>query len=162
MWDKSLTSVNIKAGFAATVIFPFNPEAISELAYVPNEVTQIRHEAAEPIGEPTHQSTIPKGGQSNISRSTSSSSDDDSSEGDSTREFLDTSDSDRDLNLSNEFLHKSLTEMLQTPDKIVKSVKNVRQKTVSNRALVVKRDVFNEIRDSYILGFVNTQSYRNI
>ncbi|CAG4944895.1 unnamed protein product [Colias eurytheme] len=35
-WDKSATPANIKSGFEATGIFPFNPERIPEEAYAPS------------------------------------------------------------------------------------------------------------------------------
>lgn len=150
VWDKSLTPANIKAGFAATGIFPFNPEAIPELAFAPSEVTQIREEPKEPIVEPTKVAS-PRAGPSNTRkrpRTPSSSSDDDSSEKENTPHFLDTSDtsdtsdSGDDLSTSKDIFNKSITEMLETPEKVTTSVKNVRQKAINSRALVVKKSVF--------------------
>lgn len=179
VWDKSVTPANIKAGFAATGIFPFNPEAIPELAFAPSEVTQVGQEPQEPIVEPTRGAS-PKAGPSKIRnrprspssssdgpqepiveptraasskagpskirkrpRSPSSSSDDDSSE-ENTPPFMDTSDSNDDLCPSNELLSRSITEILETPEKIVKSVTNVRQKAINSRALLVKKAVFDK------------------
>ncbi|CAH1974188.1 unnamed protein product [Acanthoscelides obtectus] len=144
VWDKSLTPANIKAGFATTGIFPFNPVAISELAYAPSEVTQVRDEpegsTAKPIFETTRAAS-PKPGPSNFRKRprTPRSSSGDSPEKENTPPFLITSDSDDDMCSSNQPLNKSLTEMLETPDKIVKSVENIRQKAINRRSLVVKK-----------------------
>lgn len=160
VWDKSVTPVNIKAGFAATGIFPFNPEAISELAYAPSDVTHIQDEPKKFIVEPTRVAS-PKAGPSNIRkrpRTPSSSSNDDSSEEQNTPAFLDTSDSEDDIPLK-ELLNKSITEMLETPDKIVKSATNVRQKAINSRALVVKKAVFsNEIATSKVTSTPKVKS----
>lgn len=40
VWDKALTPVNIKAGFEATGIYPFDPEKNPEEAYAPSLPTQ--------------------------------------------------------------------------------------------------------------------------
>nr|CAH7745913.1 unnamed protein product [Callosobruchus chinensis] len=143
VWDKSVTPANIKAGFAATGIFPFNPEAVSEVAYAPSDVTHIRDEPKEPIVEPTR-SASPKAGTSNIQkrpRTPSSSSNDDSAEEQNTPAFLATFDSEDDIPLK-ELLNKSITEMLKTPDRVLKSTTNERQKAINSRALVVKKAVF--------------------
>jgi hypothetical protein len=73
------------------------------------------------------------------------SSDDDSSDEENTPPFLETSDSEDDIPLT-ELVNKSITEMLETPEKIGKLVTNVRQKAINSRALVVKRAVFNNER----------------
>lgn len=142
VWDKSVTPANVKAGFAATGIFPFNPEAIPEVAFAPSEVTQVE-EPKEPIVEPTRTAS-PKAGPSNIRKSLTtpcSSSGDDSSEEENMPPFLDTSDTDDDLCPSKELLNRSITKMLETPEKIVKSTAN-RQKAINSRALVVTKTVF--------------------
>jgi len=38
-WQQALTKENIKSGFRATGIFPYNPEAIPEHAYLPSTAT---------------------------------------------------------------------------------------------------------------------------
>ncbi|KAJ8931988.1 hypothetical protein NQ314_015034 [Rhamnusium bicolor] len=67
--DQSLTPANIKAGFAATGIFPFNPEAIPEVAFDPSVVTQVEDQPREePIVKPTINERLasPTAGPSNI------------------------------------------------------------------------------------------------
>ncbi|XP_072394971.1 uncharacterized protein [Diabrotica undecimpunctata] len=39
VWDKTMTSSNIKLGFSSTGIYPFNPEAIPEIAFAPSTIT---------------------------------------------------------------------------------------------------------------------------
>lgn len=153
VWDKSVTPANIKAGFAATGIFPFNPEAISEVAYAPSDVTQRKNELTEPFVAPTR-AVSPRAGPSNIRKrqitpSSCNSSDDDRSGKENTPPFMDTSDSEGDIPLKELLNKSSITEMLETPDKISKSkTTNLRQKAINSRALVVKKAVFNEIATS--------------
>ncbi|KAJ8964249.1 hypothetical protein NQ314_005025 [Rhamnusium bicolor] len=67
--NKSLTPANIKAGFAATGIFPFNPEAIPDVAFAPSVVTQVEEQPREePIVKPTINERVasPTAGPSNI------------------------------------------------------------------------------------------------
>ncbi|CAK1604137.1 unnamed protein product [Parnassius mnemosyne] len=47
VWDKALTPSNIKSGFEATGIYPFNPDRIPECAYAPSIPTHLP-EAGEP------------------------------------------------------------------------------------------------------------------
>ena len=41
VWDKAVTPKNIASGFSATGIYPFNPEAISDLAFAPSTLTEL-------------------------------------------------------------------------------------------------------------------------
>ena len=45
-WEKSATVVNIQAGFRSTGIFPFNPQAVKETAFLPSLTTDNRNEEA--------------------------------------------------------------------------------------------------------------------
>lgn len=40
VWDKAMTPANIKSGFSATGIFPYNPDAIPEVAFAPSIFTE--------------------------------------------------------------------------------------------------------------------------
>lgn len=42
VWDKSVTPQNIMSGFSATGIYPFNPQAIPEVAFAPSILTEQR------------------------------------------------------------------------------------------------------------------------
>uniref|UniRef100_V5G523 DDE-1 domain-containing protein n=1 Tax=Anoplophora glabripennis TaxID=217634 RepID=V5G523_ANOGL len=108
----------------------------------------------KPIVEPTR-SASPKAGTSN---NRSSSANDDSAEEQNTPAFLATSDSEDDIPLK-QLLIKSITEMLETPDKIVKSATNVRQEAINSRALVVKKAVFsNETATSKVTSTPKVKS----
>jgi len=50
VWDKAVTPANIKAGFEATGIYPYNPDRIPEEAYAPSIPTHnpVRLEVASP------------------------------------------------------------------------------------------------------------------
>ncbi|CAH1986334.1 unnamed protein product [Acanthoscelides obtectus] len=50
LWDKAATPANVKAGFEATGIFPFNPDRILEEVYAPSIPT---HNFAEPGASPS-------------------------------------------------------------------------------------------------------------
>ncbi|CAH1998137.1 unnamed protein product [Acanthoscelides obtectus] len=50
VWDKAATPANVKAGFEATGIFPFNPDRIPEEVYAPSIPT---HNFAEPGASPS-------------------------------------------------------------------------------------------------------------
>ncbi|CAH1966940.1 unnamed protein product [Acanthoscelides obtectus] len=50
VWDKAATPANVKAGFEATGIFPFNPDRIPEEEYAPSIPT---HNFAEPGASPS-------------------------------------------------------------------------------------------------------------
>lgn len=43
VWDKAMTPANIKSGFSATGIFPYNPDAIPEVAFAPSMFTEDIH-----------------------------------------------------------------------------------------------------------------------
>ncbi|XP_072375567.1 uncharacterized protein, partial [Diabrotica undecimpunctata] len=49
VWDKALTPSNIKSGFAATGIFPYNPDAIPEVAFAPSILSEIENIDPTPI-----------------------------------------------------------------------------------------------------------------
>ncbi|CAG5043075.1 unnamed protein product [Parnassius apollo] len=54
VWPKCMTHSNIVNGFAATGLFPFNPEAIPEEAYAPSVLSEIAwpQTSVEPIQSP--------------------------------------------------------------------------------------------------------------
>ncbi|KAJ8965827.1 hypothetical protein NQ314_003894, partial [Rhamnusium bicolor] len=108
VWDKSLTPANIKAGFAATGIFPFNSEAIPEVAFAPSVVTQAEEQPREePIVKPTinERLTSPTAGPSNIRKlkitttDYSSDSTDDNSEEERIPFLDDSNDDNESMNL---------------------------------------------------------------
>ncbi|KAJ8930756.1 hypothetical protein NQ314_016411 [Rhamnusium bicolor] len=129
--DQSLTPANIKARFAATGIFPFNPEAIP-VAFAPSVVIQVEEQpreesivkptinerlASPTTAEPSNirqRPAFPKAGPSNIRKlkitteNYSSDSTDDNSE--ESIPFLDDSDDDNEYQ-SNEPLNKSIKEI---------------------------------------------------
>lgn len=44
VWDKALTPANIRSGFRATGIFPYNPDAIPEVAFAPSILSEVVNE----------------------------------------------------------------------------------------------------------------------
>lgn len=58
VWDKAMTPANIRSGFRATGIFPYNPDAIPEEAFAPSLVTeQPRNDHTDRQGHDEHQRT---------------------------------------------------------------------------------------------------------
>uniref|UniRef100_A0A6P7GVK5 Uncharacterized protein LOC114343427 n=1 Tax=Diabrotica virgifera virgifera TaxID=50390 RepID=A0A6P7GVK5_DIAVI len=49
VWDKTMTPSNIKSGFSSTGIYPFNPEAIPEIAFAPSTITYQHQEDKENV-----------------------------------------------------------------------------------------------------------------
>ncbi|XP_063241735.1 uncharacterized protein LOC134541920 [Bacillus rossius redtenbacheri] len=59
VWEKSTIPKNIKAGFEACGIFPFNPNRIPEQAFAPSETTTVPRVTLPPFPEPAqHQEAI--------------------------------------------------------------------------------------------------------
>lgn len=57
VWQRSVTPHNVKSGFEACGIFPFNPGRIPEEAYIPSEVTHWDHEPTSNSNEISQPST---------------------------------------------------------------------------------------------------------
>ncbi|KAI4464238.1 hypothetical protein MML48_3g00009674 [Holotrichia oblita] len=128
VWDKAMTPANIKSGFSATGIFPYNPDAIPEVAFASSIFTEEDFNENPDNIEPNtirHRSPSPQPGCSHKSMPE--------------KPHLD--------EVSNPEKQKAArkttpnTEMLETPAKVEKRTKH-RKKAINSRALVVTKNVF--------------------
>ncbi|CAG5002618.1 unnamed protein product [Parnassius apollo] len=167
VWDKAATPVNIKAGFEATGIYPFNPDRIPEEAYalsiptynpmpiVDNKDTDtdvsesLLHEAASnisAINTPVQQLTLSDNNFNSLSAST---------------EQIGNSATTPSQNITvcNE-PKKSFYDLLKTPEKSAKRLEMApRKKTINNLAQELKKSIFPEKKN--ILGPSNSITKRS-
>lgn len=149
-WDRSMTPSNIKSGFKATGLYPYDPHAIPEDAFKPSTASYLPDlDQAEPLATSSPKISVPlrptfpmagPSGLSNSNRAGVLSSD----ESDST-EAACLEDSDEEV-LSNdaEVTNTStFSDLLPTPIKATPKVSN-RQKSINSRAVVLKKDLFSK------------------
>ncbi|XP_063219165.1 tigger transposable element-derived protein 1-like [Bacillus rossius redtenbacheri] len=166
-WEKSMTQANMKSGFKATGIFPFNPFVIPEEAFAPSIATELPPPNTKMADETVtayalqeqhnsnddHSLAGPSGLQTNVSQlgsrhSTSSSSDSDIT-GDLAQpsSSSDYSDSlhipESTANLSR---RGSIGEMLPTPKKKRKTTR-VMKPAINNRGVVLNKSLFEDNKD---------------
>lgn len=152
VWDKTMTPSNIKSGFSATGIYPFDKDRIPEVAYAPSSVTQRSHEeninadrsttstsCQEKLDIPSTSGLSKR--KHNINNGSSNSEDSDSS-------FTVHDESSNDLSIESEksnkddAIHVSFQEMLNTPNEVIIKGKTPRKQALNSKAQVVKRDLF--------------------
>ena len=162
-WEKSMTHANLKSGFRATGIYPFNPHIIPEEAFAPSTATEqpppntdnlVPRTTPEQQPSNSHPHVVAgssglqsKVRQQHLRRDVSSSSDSDNSE------VLDepsgpSNDSD---NLGSpeavqDSSHTSFTEMLSTPKKRRK-ITRVMKPAVNSRGVLLKKGIFEDKKE---------------
>ncbi|KAJ8941979.1 hypothetical protein NQ314_010203 [Rhamnusium bicolor] len=136
VWDKTMTPSNTKAGFRATGIYPFNREAIPEVAFAPSSITN--QDQRQKPEQQQRNNVYKRGGE----MPSDSSSDSDS-------HFSLHDESSNDLNSEEETAQDatsdhniSFTDMLITPDKAVTNTKRLRKPVINSRAQVITIDLF--------------------
>lgn len=163
VWDRALIPANIKSGFQATGIYPFNPDAIPVEAFAPSSITENKTltEDIEQIQPPEN---LPETIQPPDSRPQPSTSKtvqvkkfppkkhtvtelSESDHSDISASDFDTSeesdDKDSESENANNLNNTSFSEMLPTPDLSQKSTKPRRNPAINSRAQVLKKDLFN-------------------
>lgn len=170
VWDKSLTPANIKSGFQATGIYPFNQDVIPVEAFAPSSITENKNltediekiqppeslsEAIQPPKHSSPQASTSKMVQvkknptkKRIARELSESSDD--SDDISVSNFDSSEESENEESESentNNLGTTSFSEMLPTPDFSQKSTKPRRNPAINSRAQVLKKDLFSSLRN---------------
>ncbi|CAH1364933.1 unnamed protein product [Tenebrio molitor] len=157
VWDLCMTPSNIKSGFRATGLYPYDPNAIPEEAFKPSIASELPvPEQAEPLATSTPtttsklRTTSPQPGPSGLStfkhtRAHVLSTD----EVDSVEAALigDDEDDDTNANLSEDEEEdagsQSFQDLLPTPIKKTRKVTN-RRKAINSRAVVLKRTLFDK------------------
>ncbi|KAI4461312.1 hypothetical protein MML48_5g00008797 [Holotrichia oblita] len=156
-----MTPSNIKSGFRATGVYPFNSEAIPEVAFAPSSVTN-QDQVREPEDQQENNVEMPSTSQEEIPSSAgpstsglqkkrlSDTSDDSSRAEDSSFSLHDES-SNNGHNSEEEAgqdvttdPNMSFTDMLQTPDEAVTTAKKHRKPAINSRAQVITKDLFRE------------------
>ena len=131
VWDKATIPKNVKAGFTACGIYPFNPEVIPDEAFAPSEISQIPQENT-PVAGPSNATDMPLSLQpAHITESSSDSSDTLSS----------TSESDQEGSSEKEEKRMNLSfhGILSTPHR---QIKRKNRPAINSRAVVVKTSLF--------------------
>lgn len=158
VWDKALTPANIKSGFAATGIYPFNKDAIPEIAFAPSTVTNqdnVSHNESECPRLSLSPKPSTSGLQNKKTKRRRESSDDSSDTGSDTLLTLDDDDdlsdaNSSDSNMDNEGtaepdsnrMNVSFQELLNTPDETVTKRVRTRKPALNCKAQVVTKDLF--------------------
>lgn len=159
VWPKAMSPQNLMAGFRATGIYPFNPNAIPETAFAPSVLTErTTRELNLQQDNPVSENSRNNGADSDWSDSDlvplsdylktplqTSSSDINQHPAPSCSnqpENLELSPVvDQPLSKDNEILNtSSFTELLPTPE--IKTAANPRRKAINSSAQVVTRDLF--------------------
>ncbi|KAI4454451.1 dde superfamily endonuclease [Holotrichia oblita] len=142
VWDKALTPANIKSGFAAMGTYPYNKDAIPEIAFAPNTVTNQNFDCKATTNEPRDlrlpltpmpstsglRNKNPKKRQESLNDSDSGS--------DMTLHDDDFSDSDSSEG------QDSFQALLPTPDEVSTKRKSFRKPALNCKAQVVTKDLF--------------------
>lgn len=129
VWDKSMTPSNIKSGFQATGIFPFNPNAIPEESFAPSIPT----ERPEPLATSTPQPTTSAVASRTTALILSPEANDPIEDA-----ILDAEDDSEAV--------ASFTDLLPTPKKRTGRIVK-RKPAINSRAVVLKKPLFKEKQD---------------
>ena len=136
VWDKAATPKNVKAGFEACGIFPFNPNKIPEEAFAPSLTTEIQRPVS-PIAGPSHTQDViqdlpeDQGGEREEAEDDSSAWDTDDSE---------------NLQLSEKRRNVSFSDILNTPNSKKRAPKRNRP-PLNSRAIQITKSLFPNASD---------------
>lgn len=156
VWDRTMTPGNIKSGFEATGIYPFNKDAIPEIAFAPSSVTAIRNHDEQAEAANAQVPLVTTVSPTINNQPTTSGLQRQKTAKKQLRVIEDSSDSDIDLSLHDESsdeysdIHEdndssadvSFKEMLTTPDEVYTKRKTPRKPAINCKAQVIKKDLF--------------------
>lgn len=151
VWDKCMTPDNIKSGFAACGIYPFNADILPVEAFAPSTVTEQEVGTATEIVTENRIKTPPPGPSRTcrkrriiqLDESSDSEASDIQMSAGSSDEAVGGNDKNEDCEANENAISTSFSNMLTTPDLAnIKSNRSKRTPALNSRAQVVTKQLF--------------------
>lgn len=132
VWDKSATQKNVKAGFEACGIFPFNPNRIPVEAFAPSQTTEIPLPVS-PVTEPLQRVVVPQNHDEDVNDTEEDEDDSNAWESDDSSETIQPA-------------KRSFNDILSTPNTTNRLSKRKRP-SINSRAVQIQKSLFSSPSD---------------